>query len=215
MFNIIETPESKVWFTSDWHYNHDRDFLWAKRGYASVQAHNVDLIRSINALVGPDDIIFNLGDLTLNCTLEQFEALIAQIVCRNIYLMAGNHPNPHFKSIYKPMVQKLLGDAYTPESEVYPLRYKNIVYINQEQEITVNRQKIVLSHYPHIVWNHSSKGAWMLCGHSHSDCEMTNSRNTFGKILDVGFDEFKRPLSFNEIRVIMDKKPTQKVDHHQ
>ena len=203
-----------VYFISDTHFGHNRSFIYESRGFKSVDEHDSAIINSINSLVAQDAFLFHLGDLTLNCSIEQFESLISRIVCQNIYLMAGNHPNPHYKNIYKPMVQKLLGDAYTPESEVYPLRYKNIVYINHCVEISVNSQVIVMSHYPNIVWNHSGKGSWMLCGHSHSDCAMTNSKNTYGKILDVGFDEFKRPLSFQEVKKIMDTKPISSVDHH-
>ena len=210
----LRTTDQNVFFTSDWHWNHGQSFVWEKRGYASVQTHNEALIKSINDSVGQEDILFNLGDLVLNCSIEQFESLISRIICQNIYLMAGNHSNPHFKNIYKPMVQKLLGDNYTPESEVYPLRYKNVVYINHYMEISVNDQFIAMSHYPNLIWNHSGKGSWMLCGHSHSSCQMTNSKSNYGKILDVGFDEFKRPLTFQEVKKIMDIKIISAVDHH-
>ena len=81
-------------------------------------------------------------------------------------------------------------------------------------EISVNDQFIAMSHYPNLIWNHSGKGSWMLCGHSHSSCQMTNSKSNYGKILDVGFDEFKRPLTFQEVKKIMDIKIISAVDHH-
>ena len=203
-----------TYFVADTHFLHNKNFLYGARGFSSVEEHDVAVIKSINDVVPPNSNLFHLGDLCLNTTLEQFESLIAQIQCQNIYLMMGNHPNPHYKNIYIPRVEEELGENYIDGSEAFPLRYKNIIYINHLVEIRIDKQIIVLCHYPLLVWNHSSKGSWMLCGHSHSDCNMTNGKNTFGKILDVGFDEWKKPLSFSEVKTILDQKPIQKVDHH-
>ena len=42
------TDKDKVWLMSDLHIGHDRDFVWAKRGFSNVQEHNETLIRNIN-----------------------------------------------------------------------------------------------------------------------------------------------------------------------
>lgn len=203
-----------IFFVSDTHFSHKQPFVWQKRGFPSIEAHNETILQSINDTVGDNDVLFHLGDFCLNTTIDEFELLISKIRCQNVYLQMGNHANPHYKQAYKPVVQRLLGNAYTSESEVFPLRYKNIIYINHYIEITVNGQFIVLSHFPHLVWNHSGKGSWMLCGHSHSDCPMTNSGGSYGKILDVSYDEHRKPLSFDEIKCVMDTKTILSVDHH-
>ena len=148
MLIFTETENQKEFFTSDWHYNHDKDFLWGKRGYKSVNEHNKALIDSINASVRVQDVMFNLGDLILSSSISQFEELLSQIKCQTIYMLWGNHPNRHFKEIYKPIVKQLLGDHYTEESEVYPVKYRNVIYVGHHLEITVNRQLITLNHYP-------------------------------------------------------------------
>ena len=34
-----------IFFTSDLHINHDRDFIWGARGYEDVIEHNEDIIK--------------------------------------------------------------------------------------------------------------------------------------------------------------------------
>lgn len=201
MLNINESIDRRVFFTSDWHWNHTREFVWGSRGYASVNDHNKAIIESTNEVVKENDILFNLGDLILNSTIAQFEELISQIKCKNMYMLFGNHPNKHYKEIYKPLVKTILGENYTPESELYPLRYKNVVYYGPLIEAAVNGQFICFCHYPIMSWNHISSGSWMIHGHMHCNNNPTN-----GKILDVGWDAYKKPLSFAEVKAIMNTR---------
>jgi calcineurin-like phosphoesterase family protein len=212
MLNFKE--EDKIFVISDSHIHHDRDFVWKTRGFSSVKEHDDAVIGSINDKVKPDDFLIHLGDLCLNTTLSQFEEIISRINCKNVYMLFGNHPNPHYKNIYVPMVKQLLGSNYTADSEVYPLRYKNIVYIGHYAEVVLGRQFAILSHYPIYIWNEMSHGAWMLCGHSHYGCDFSKAENLGAKILDVGWDGHLGPWSFKEIKAVMDKKTIPVVDHH-
>lgn len=211
---MLKINNRQVFFTSDWHYNHSQPFLWEARGYKSIQEHNEALIKSVNDVVGPEDILFNLGDLTLNCSIEQFEELISSINCQNIYLLNGNHNNPHYKQIYQPLVKSILGDRFTEINEIYPLRYKNIVYVGNYAEVAVNGQFIILSHYPFSIWNQMQNSAWHLCGHSHCHFAPSTAEDSTSKILDVSWDGYKKPLSFSEIAIIMATKKIPVVDHH-
>jgi len=218
MFNIIESPELKVWFTSDLHLNHEGPKgatpLWESRGYNSPKHMSQCIVNAINEHVRRDDILFNLGDLCLNCSVEAFDSYLDQIVCRTVYCMMGNHSNPHYKLVYRRLVKELLGDKYHLSIEIFPLRYKNLVYINHLQEIVVNGQLIVLCHYPLYSWNHMGKNTWMLSGHEHSQVPNHLPSGKDGKILDCSWDFFKRPVSFNEIKTIMDAKAVRSVGHH-
>lgn len=218
MIKITESDDLTVWFTTDLHLNHQGPRsctpLWESRGYKNPSDMTEQIIKIINDFVKPKDILFNLGDLFLNSTLEQVENILSQIACQTMYCMFGNHPNPHYNGIYVPLVKELLGDKYLPGMEVFPLRYKNLVYLNNFQEINVNGQRITLCHYALQVWNHSGTGSWALVGHSHGSLPTILPDSKCGKILDVGFDIFKKPISFKEVKAIMDKKPLLTVDHH-
>jgi calcineurin-like phosphoesterase family protein len=212
MFNITESPESKVWFFSDPHLGHLRDFVWEARGYTSPDHHTDSIIDGINAEVKANDILICLGDLCLNSTPAQVDGYLDRIICQNFWCLFGNHNNPHEKTIYLPGKNKICSDPRI--RWVYPVKHKNMSYIGHYVEMTVNNQFIVLCHYPLISWNHLTKGSWMLCGHEHGNLPATRPEATDGKILDVGWDLFKKPLSFNELKVIMDKKTMCSVGHH-
>jgi len=212
LLKFKQTDDQKVYFVSDTHYNHNPKWpvpLWAQRGYNSVEEMNEDEITQINAIVRPNDILFHLGDITLNCTEEQFEAFIARLNCKNIYLLWGNHNAPTWQ-IYK----REIASKYMDDIEVYPLRYKNVIFLGNYQEITVDGQYMILGHYPISVFNYMKDGAWHLCGHSHYNFDPSTAENKTSKILDVGWEGLKRPYNMDEIRGIMNSKGIVAVDHH-
>ena len=81
--------DTKVWLMSDLHLGHDRDFVWAKRGFSNVQEHNEALIENIKTCVGENDEFFILGDLTLG-DLDAAAPLLAQIP-GHVHVILGNH----------------------------------------------------------------------------------------------------------------------------
>lgn len=214
MLNLKETDKQKVFFTSDWHLNHKQEFVWKSRGYTSIQDHNNSILQITNEIVKENDILFNLGDFTLNCSIEDFELFISRIRCQNVYMLWGNHPNKHYKEIYIPCIKSYLGALYNDGMELYPIRYKNIIYISHYAEIIVNGQYIILSHYPLYSWNHMKGGSFHLHGHEHSAVDNHLPEGSNGKILDLSWDYFKHPLSFSEINDIMKTKNIISIGHH-
>jgi calcineurin-like phosphoesterase family protein len=211
MFSLIESPDLTVWFTSDLHLGHKRDFVWEARGYKSAENHTNSIIETINDCVREGDILFNMGDLCLNTTRQELDNYLDRIVCKNMWCLWGNHNNPHEKNIYRPERDKLTNKGVR---EVYPVKYKNLTYLGHYYEVKVNDQAIVLFHYALQVWNHCGNGAWALVGHSHGSLPTILPGASYGKILDVGWDVFKKPMSFSELKLIMDEKPILAVDHH-
>ncbi len=221
-----ETKEHKVWFVSDLHWNHNPKWpipLWKARGYTSLEESNKDIINKINEFVGSDDTLWSLGDLTLNCGEEQFESFIDSINCKNIFSLWGNHPNPMLK-VYKREIDNILGNFEDRQGfpipveneafEIYPFRYKNLIFCGNYAEIIVNGQYICLNHYPLSIWNFMKADSWALVGHSHHGYPNTCPDYKHGKILDCGWDGFKKPLSFSDIKDIMSTKEKIKVDLH-
>jgi hypothetical protein len=70
-------------------------------------------------------------------------------------------------------------------------------------------------HYPLAVWNESHHGSWMIHSHSHGSygAGLPTTLDQ-GKILDVGWDVFNKPVDFFEVKDIMDKKEKIYKDHH-
>lgn len=168
VLHFKQTEASKVFVVSDTHWNHNPKWpipLWKSRGYSSVEESNEHMINAINAKVGENDTLIHLGDITLNCSEEQFEYFIGSIKCKNIYLLWGNHNSPSW-NIYQREVKKLyFTRGYTEynydsngqkqvcgmpielpatDIEVYPFRYKNIIFMGNYAEVTVDGKHFFL-----------------------------------------------------------------------
>ena len=95
------------------------------------------------------------------------------------------------------------------------------------QDPSVNKYgkvKIVLMHYAMRVWNKSHWGMWHLYGHSHGSLPEDPKSMSF----DVGVDAIAkryavdgiinpddyRPISYEEVKAIMEKKTFTSIDHH-
>ena len=81
-----------IYFTSDLHLNHNREFIWKSRGFNSVDEMNRTIIDNINSLVEEDDSLYILGDLMLNSAKrDESMALLREIKCKYVYIIIGNH----------------------------------------------------------------------------------------------------------------------------
>jgi calcineurin-like phosphoesterase family protein len=208
--NTFRFNTGKNFITSDLHLGHAKPFIWEKRGYTSIQDHDDKIIDKINELVGPNDTLFSLGDFCLNTTEPQLESYLSRIACQNIYLIWGNHPNPLHK-IYNRDVSE---EFNRNDIEVYPFRYKNIIFMGYHIECIIEGKYVVMNHYPISIWNKCADGSYMLCGHSHYSYPNSQAESTSGLILDCGWDGHKKPLLFSEIVSIMKNKTIMAVDHH-
>lgn len=80
---------SKIFLTSDTHFGHDRQFLFGPRGFENIADHDAAIIANWNAVVGPDDIVYHLGDVMLNDNAHGLECL--RQLNGHIKLIRGNH----------------------------------------------------------------------------------------------------------------------------
>lgn len=80
---------SKIFLTSDTHFGHDRQFLFGPRGFENIADHDAAVIANWNAVVGPDDIVYHLGDVMLNDNAHGLECL--RQLNGHIKIIRGNH----------------------------------------------------------------------------------------------------------------------------
>ena len=97
------------------------------------------------------DTVYILGDIAMRGTNEELIALVAQLKGRKV-LIKGNHDDVsdmRYKNIFE---------------EIYD--YKEITdYVDQDA------YKLVLSHYPILMWNGQHRGTIHLYGHTHNTYE--------------------------------------------
>ncbi len=112
-------------FTSDWHLNETRikpEFNPFFRPFKSIDEQNKIIIDKCNAMVGPDDELIHLGDVSID--LDGLK-LMDRIICKNRTLIIGNYDDDKLEEL-KQYFPKMVRGAY----------------------ITVGDVKYYLNHYP-------------------------------------------------------------------
>ena len=78
-----------IYFTSDTHFCHIKEFLFTPRGFTNVEDMNLTIVANWNDIVQPDDDVYHLGDFVMN-DIDAGIELIKQLNGR-IHLIRGNH----------------------------------------------------------------------------------------------------------------------------
>jgi len=173
----------KYWFISDWHFGHDRDFIWGKRGYSSVQEHDEDLISKFNSKVGTKDITYFLGDFCFN---KEFDKYLSRLN-GNFIILCGNHDKDFFRHL---------------SSISCKTKQKIIKFTTGFIDISLQGKPITLCHFAMHSWNKSHFNAGHLYGHHHYATDFG------GKTLNVTVDGHNGyPYSEEEITSILESLP--------
>ena len=146
------TPESKVFFISDLHLNHDKPFVWEARGFNSVQEMNKQIIKNLQAAItSKTDDLYICGDVTLG---DLDRELLWQIPGR-VHIILGNH-----------------------DTDTREIAYKNLGWttsfcerIKYTDGTKKGQMSFLLSHYPTLTANPGDRPNQCvvnLSGHTHS-----------------------------------------------
>lgn len=132
---------SRVFFTSDTHFNHTNIIRFCNRPFKDVSHMNETIIANWNRVVGPEDIVFHLGDFCLGGSAEWINVL--KRLNGKIYLISGNHDIKNLRQNYTKYFEQITMQMY----------------------IEVDKQKIYLNHYPFLCYGGSYDDTWQLFGY--------------------------------------------------
>lgn len=194
----INIDHQRIWFASDYHFCHANVIKYDGRPFKNVEEMNQTLIDNWNEVVGDNDVVFYLGDLSFDKNRIATQHIVDQLKGK-IHFILGNHD--HEKDIRK---------------------LKRFETISDYISLSVNdldnprkKQGIVMMHYPIFSWDKAHHGEWHLHGHSHQNLIEQNPDYYKRKVLDLGCNGWDyRPISYNEIKTIMNNKIIESVDHH-
>ena len=201
---------------SDFHYGHNKDFLYAKRGFSHANEHSAWLESQLSSL-HHDDLLIMLGDVGLSIGPDAIGQFIRGFKCETL-MVWGNH-NSGVKQLY---------DAALPEDfkacEIYPLQIThNVIMLGDVAMLKVDHKRYYLTHMCPLVWPELSRGAVTLCGHSHGSLSGINSHHgrddVYGQILDCGVEnalDYNGTAFFDieEVDAILKDRPKAQRDHH-
>jgi calcineurin-like phosphoesterase family protein len=78
-----------LWLTSDLHLGHENIIRYCDRPFADVAEMDAELVRRWNERVGPDDVVWVLGDVALG-PIQRSLSLVAELA-GDKRLVSGNH----------------------------------------------------------------------------------------------------------------------------
>jgi calcineurin-like phosphoesterase family protein len=167
---------SGTWYTSDPHIHHK--LVAGIRGFASVDAHDSEIIRRWNKVVRPEDTVWVLGDIGMG----NEDAYLGLASCLNgtKHLISGNHDPvwPGHRDAHKKMDLWLAVFA-----TIQPFGRRRI-----------NGHEVLLSHFPYqgsgdhtaderyTQYRLPDGGLWLLHGHTHQPERIR------GREIHVGLD---------------------------
>lgn len=178
---------SEIWFTSDLHMSHDKEFLWGPRGFKNQHEMNEAIVERWNNVVAPDDIVYNLGDIALSDTDDAIKYLKELNGIQ--WWIRGNHDSqnkinaickacPHISLISNP-------EASWATMIIYEKKYH-----------------FLLTHYPTLTSNFDdkkfSRHVINLHGHTHQQTNWLQDDNPF--MYHIGMDSHNcTPVHIDEV----------------
>lgn len=178
---------SNIWFTSDTHFGHNKEFLYGPRGYTSPIEMGEEIVDKWNERVKEYDVVYHLGDFAMGSTndlvfLNTTLGLIKQLN-GNIIWIRGNHDSDH-KAI-------AICDACP-----------NIFYPIWATVLKQGKHQFYLSHYPTLTANfddkYFSQHLIALHGHTHQTKNFLRPDNPF--LYHVGVDSHDcAPVHIDEV----------------
>ena len=178
---------SEIFFTSDLHINHDKEFLWGPRGFSNVKEMNEAIVERWNSVVKEEDIVYTLGDIAMN-DAEGAIAYLNQLNGHQIWLL-GNHDTSS-------KIDKVIAGC----ERIFTLHnYEQSSYATMLKR---GKLSLYLSHYPTLTANydekHFNQHVISLHGHTHQQKNWLQPENPF--LYHVGMDSHNcTPVHIEEV----------------
>ena len=183
---------SKIFVSSDYHFNHDREFIWKARGFNSVDEMNEVIIANHNSVIIDEDDVYLLGDICLGGGIPGItaknQALIERLNGR-IHIILGNHDTPARQEMY--------------------MMCKNVIDVKYADMIHYHGYHFYLSHFPTITSNLEKETLKQcticLFGHTHQNNNFyqglpflyhvgVDSHNCYPILLDDAIEDMKQEV---------------------
>jgi calcineurin-like phosphoesterase family protein len=143
-----------TFFTSDTHFGHTNILKLGKgRPFSSIEEHDEALVKLWNETVGPEDVVYHLGDFAYRALTGHAKDIFVRLNGKEHHLIPGNHDDEDTLTLPWTSVRSYVEDR-VPDR-------------------TGKKHSVVLFHYPIQEW----AGFWRrggapihLHGHTHGQC---------------------------------------------
>ena len=171
-----------IWFTSDLHFMHNKEFLYGPRGFSNEREMSEALVENWNSVVKPEDIVYDLGDLALSDVQEAVK-YIKKLNGKH-YCLIGNH------------------DTRKKIEYIYDYCRDKVDFLGFAEQMKYGKSHFFLCHYPTNTSNFDDKKFSQhlinLHGHTHQQKNWIYVDNPF--IYHVGADSHNNtPVHIDEV----------------
>lgn len=181
IFAVKDTNMGKIFFTSDLHFNHDREFVWGDRGFKIVEEMNEAIVLNWNSVIDEDDTVYVLGDLMLGGD-DGTKNGVGLLKCLNGHkrVVLGNHDSDRRINEY--------------------MKIDGIESISWAEMIKYNGRRFFVTHFPCETSNMESDPKACIInihGHTHSKEKFEHGKPyQYNCALDA---HGNKPVSIDEI----------------
>jgi len=181
-----------IYFISDFHIGHANVIRFDNRPYKDIHEMSDVLADNWNSVVGEDDHVFFLGDLSYKSKPADVKKFVDKLNGR-IYAVIGNHDRVNELRNLK-------------RFETIDKEYNILI---KDDRVARGYQELHLSHYPILSWNNIRYGSIHLHGHTHQNMLNSGQYDWFYKrrVMDVGCNGINyTPISYDGVMNIMLQK---------
>jgi calcineurin-like phosphoesterase family protein len=207
-----------TWFVADPHWDHPNIIIHCNRPYlkagdlndqhrwvseeikqARTDEMNADMLNTWNSFVGKKDTTIIVGDYAW----KNHRKWINETNGKKIFLIGSHDKMPmDCLDLFKP--DWMCDDMAQPEVVKTLCQFRE-VHTSLIRKIC--GQDMHLYHWPCSSWQGKPRNSWFVHGHVHGRRKVSLPGEIGGGLtLDVGWDVFKRPINFDELKAEMMKK---------
>jgi calcineurin-like phosphoesterase family protein len=199
----------QTWITSDLHVGHVKIIEYCDRPFKDVPEMNEALVTTWNETVGPNDMVYVLGDAAMG-KLDDSLPILGQMQGRKI-LIPGNHDRLH--PMYKAKKDYLTWERrYRMEAA-----FETIWPVETWHHLVDGGDRVKWCHFPYMGdshdedrfddWRPKDTGEWLIHGHVHDTWRQN------GRMINVGIDAWGgRILSIEEVADMVDRAVPQRLE---
>ena len=201
----MRIEHQNIHFASDYHIGHHNVIRFDGRPFGSIEEMHETLIKNWNSVVQDEDIVFYLGDFAFKDKGEP--KWFRDQLKGKIYFIMGNHDR--IRDISKLGFEKVFGDDTALGGATISVK---------DEDANRGYPDIIMCHYPILSWNKSHHGSWHIHGHCHQSLAKNSEMDWYykRKVIDAGTNGLEyTPISYTELKKIMNEKIVLSVDHHE
>lgn len=130
-----------TFFTADSHFGHAGVLRMSRRPFDNIAEHDEMLVAAWNAVVGPRDEVWHLGDFAMGSSPERCADLFRRLRGRK-FLVRGNHDKSKTTSL-----------GWHEQHDLVSRKIEGV--------------RVIMCHFPMRAWPGAFRGSIHLFGHTH------------------------------------------------